>query len=295
MPTNHYFNNYGAKYTEQRLVEDLVTESIKIMGTDCYYLPNDNENARDLIYGEDPLKSFNTAFAIELYPSNVMEYGGDREFFSKFGLEIRSTMTMIMSKRSFAQRIANGNTITRPREGDLIYIPVLNGYGELFEIKFVNQNKDMAMLGRKVPYFYEMELEKFKYSQETISTGIEDIDLVQDVEAYSQKFITSSANGTYQLGEVVFQSTDITIANSYASGVISYYDPSNNILELTELQGEFRIGSIARGQISNARCILSSTDEYLQSQLHADYDNKNIHDEANTIIDFSESNPFGNI
>jgi hypothetical protein len=265
------------------------------MGTDCYYLPNNNEESRDLIYGEDPLKTFTTAYSIELYPSNVMEYGGEKEFFSKFGLEIKSTMTMIVSKRSFAQRISNGSSITRPREGDLIYVPVLNGQGELFEIKFVNQNKDMAMLGRKVPYFYEIELEKFKYSQETISTGIEGIDLIQDVEAYSQKFIISSANGTYQLGEVVFQSTDITIANSYAIGVISYYDPVNNSLELNEIQGEFSLGNIVRGQLSNAISTLSSTDEYLQSQLHAEYDNKHIHDEANTIIDFTENNPFGNI
>ena len=175
MSTNHYFNNYGAK-NEQRLVEDLIVESIKLMGTDVYYLPNENDQARDLIYGEDPLKIFTSAFPIEIYPSNVTDYGGEKEFFSKFGLEIKNQITVIMSKRSFTQRVPQ-NTFTRPREGDLIYIPFLNGTGELYEIKFTNQNKDFFMLGRKAPYFYELEMEKFKYSQEVIDTGIYDIDI----------------------------------------------------------------------------------------------------------------------
>ena len=82
-------------------MEDLIVESIKIMGTDVHYLPNNNEQARDLLYGEDPLKKFNSAFPVEIYPSNVMDYGGEKEFFSKFGLEIKNKITIILSKRSF--------------------------------------------------------------------------------------------------------------------------------------------------------------------------------------------------
>ena len=65
MPTNVYFNNYNSN-AEQRLFEDLIVESIKIMGFDGYYLPNYNDAARDLLYGEDPLKKFDAAFPIEL-------------------------------------------------------------------------------------------------------------------------------------------------------------------------------------------------------------------------------------
>ena len=55
MATSQYFNNYNA-LSEQRVVEDLIVESIKIMGFDGMYLPNDNDQARDLLYGEDPVK-----------------------------------------------------------------------------------------------------------------------------------------------------------------------------------------------------------------------------------------------
>ena len=41
MATSPYFNNYNSK-AEQRVYEDLIVESIKIMGFDGYYLPNNN-------------------------------------------------------------------------------------------------------------------------------------------------------------------------------------------------------------------------------------------------------------
>ena len=190
MATSPYFNNYNAKYDEQRLIEELITESIQIMGFNSYYLPNNNSQARDLIYGEDPVKKFNTAFPLEMYLSSANEYMGEKEMFTKFGLEIRNQVTVIVSKRAFSQRVPQ-NTFTRPREGDLIYIPFLNGTGELYEIKFTNQTKDFFMLGRKVPYYYELELEKFKYSQEIISTGNQDIDSVVTDSAYTCLLYTS--------------------------------------------------------------------------------------------------------
>ena len=97
MATSPYFNNYTAKYDEQRLVEDLITESIQIMGFNSYYLPNNNSQARDLIYGEDPVKKFNTAFPLEMYLSSANDYMGEKEMFTKFGLEIRNQVTVILS------------------------------------------------------------------------------------------------------------------------------------------------------------------------------------------------------
>ena len=139
MATNQYFNNYNS-LAEQRIVEDLITESIKIMGFDGMYLPIENEEDRDILYGEDPVKKFSSAFPVEFYLSSSMEYGGEREFFSKFGLEIKNNINVIISKRSFSQRVPQ-NLYTRPREGDLIYVPFLNGTGELFEINSQTKQK----------------------------------------------------------------------------------------------------------------------------------------------------------
>jgi len=293
MATSVYFNNYNS-LAEQRVIEDLIVESIKIMGFDAYYLPIENETDRDILYGEDPIKRFGSAFPIEFYLSSSMEYGGEKEFFSKFGLEIKNTVNIILSKRSFSQRVPQ-DLLTRPREGDLIYVPFLNGTGELFEIKFTNQTKDFFMLGRKIPFFYELELEKFKYSQEVIDTGVEDIDDVMIQSSYTLDLTTGTGTGTYEPREVVFQSTDNTQANAWVVALVQEWIKPDDSLKVTNIAGEFRDNVAIIGATSNARYYLASYDPLKDSTRNESYDNSYLFDTANNIIDFTETNPFGRI
>ena len=294
MATSQYFSLYSNK-GEQRLIEDLIVESIKIMGTDVFYLPNDNDAARDLLYGEDPVKKFESAFPIEIYPTNVTEYGGEKEFFSKFGLEIKNQMSVIMSKRSFSQRVPQ-NTYTRPREGDLLYIPFLNGTGELYEIKFTNQTKDFFMLGRQVPYFYELELEKFRYSQEAIQTGNDDIDSVVTDSAYTINLYMSGNNNTdYIFKEVVFQTPDYTQANATAVALVQTWTPSLGLLTVTNIAGEFNLNQLIVGASSNAQSTLVSFDPLENPARKEVYDNQYISIQGGDITNTSEINPFGKL
>jgi hypothetical protein len=57
-------------------------------------------------------------------------------------------------------------TITRPREGDLIYFPLSKS---LFEINFVEHENPMYPLGKL--YTYQITAELFTYSYEKIITG----------------------------------------------------------------------------------------------------------------------------
>jgi hypothetical protein len=185
------------------------------MGFDGYYLPNDNDLARDLLYGEDPVKKFQSAFPVEFYLSEALNYTGEKEFFSKFGLEIKNHTKVIISKRSFAQRVPQ-NIFTRPREGDLIWIPYLNNTGELYEITFTDQDKDFNVLGRPTPYFYELHLEKFKFSSELIATGVSAIDDSATQSTYTIELNLGAGTGNYQYGEIVYQSSANTQANATA-------------------------------------------------------------------------------
>lgn len=293
MAISHYFGNYN-NVGEQRIIEDLICESIKIMGFDAFYLPNDNDAARDLLYGEDPVKMFNSAFPVEMYLSNVSDYGGEKDFFSKFGLEIKNTVSVILSKRAFSQRVPQ-NTFTRPREGDLVYIPVTNGVGELFEIKFTNQNKDFSMLGRKVPYFYELEMEKFKYSQEIISTGMPDIDSIVTDSAYTIHLNTGTGTGAYNIQEIVFQSPDSTIANATSYGTVQSWTPSSHILSVTNIFGEFIDGNAIIGSSSNAQYLLTTFDPLHSPAVKENYDNQFINVSASSILNTSETNSFGSL
>jgi hypothetical protein len=294
MATSHYFGNYNNK-GEQRLIEDIIVESIKIMGTDVFYIPNDNDVARDLLYGEDPVKRFEAAYPIEIYPTNVTEYGGEKEFFSKFGLEIKNQMSVIMSKRSFSQRIPQDN-FSRPREGDLLYIPFLNGTGELYEIKFTNQTKDFFMLGRQAPYFYELELEKFRYSQEAIQTGVTDIDSVVTDSAYTINLYVGAGNHTnYILKEIVFQTPTMYQANATAVALVQSWIPRTGVLSVTNIAGEFLENQLIVGASSNAQFMLTSFDPLDAPSRKENYDNQYIDTQAGNIVDMSESNPFGKI
>jgi len=293
MATSNYFNLYGSR-PDQKIIEDLIVESIKIMGFDAYYLPNDNDTARDLLYGEDPVKKFKTAFPLEMYLSNATEYGGDKEMFTKFGLEIRNQVSVIVSKRTFSQRVPQ-NTFQRPREGDLIYIPVLNGVGELYEIKFTNQTKDFFQLGRKLPYFYELDLEKFKYSQEVISTGISDIDGIVTDSGYTLHLNTGIGAGTYLLQEIAYESTDNTFANSIAYGTVQSWIPSTSTLSLSNIYGTFTDGGTAIGNISGASYIVASYDPLETPAIKEPYDNSLTAAAASVFVDKSETNPINGL
>jgi len=301
MATSQYFNNYNSRFQEQRLVEDLIVESIKIMGFDGYYLPNDNDVARDLLYGEDPVKKFQSAFPVEFYLSEALNYTGEKEFFSKFGLEIKNHTKVIVSKRSFAQRVPQ-NTFTRTREGDLVYVPFLNGTGELYEITFTDQDKDFHTLGRVVPYFYELHLEKFKFSSELIATGVREIDESASQATYSIELNLGVGTGNYQYGEIVYQSSANTQANATAVAIVqSWVRSANtataNTLLVSNIAGEFIEGGSIKivGATSNAQYRLSSYDPLKDSVQDDSYDNYIIENSANSIVNFSETNPFGSI
>jgi hypothetical protein len=294
MATSKYFNNYNAKYNEQRLVDDLISESIKIQGFDAYYIPNDNSIARDLLYGEDPVKKFETAFPVEMYLSSVMGTEGQKDFFSKFGLEIRNQVHVLVSRKAFYQRTPQ-TTYMRPLEGDLVYVPFLNGGGELYEIKYVDQNKDGFTLGRKNPYYYELEMEKFKYSQEVISTGIPEIDISSKDSAYTLHLDVGAGTGSYILNELVYQSPDDTYANATTIATAQSWITLTNTLSVIYIAGEFVNGMNIIGQTSNARFTLSTYDP-LDNPGHLEpYSNSLLRASGNTYINTTETNPIGGL
>jgi hypothetical protein len=287
MPTSSFFNNYNSEL-EQSLVESLVHEAINIMGFDGYYIPNDNEINRDLLYGEDPLKTFTTSYSVELYLSNSVDPGMNNDFFSKFGLEIKNNVRVLLSRRAFSEVPQ-----TRPKEGHLIYIPFLSGTGELYEIKFVNDAQDFFTLGRKQPYNWELELELFKYSHEEIYTGIEEIDVVNEVDSYAIEYSMSTGSGIYEAKEIVYQGPDL--ANSLCRATVQFWNEQTNILKVTNIIGEFNVNTSIIGATSGASYNLSTYDALNNPQYRDAWDNKVVELESDVIIDNTESNPFGNL
>ena len=134
MATNPYFNLHGTNTPEQRLIENLIIESIKTYGTDVYYCPR-TLNDEDTLMGEDNTSSYNSAHTIEMYIKSVDGFEGEGDFISKFGLQIKDQITFTVAKRRWAELNVQGEgRAESPAEGDLIYFPLGD---RLFEIKYV--------------------------------------------------------------------------------------------------------------------------------------------------------------
>jgi len=133
MALNKYFQN-GAK-SEQNLYESLVIESIQIHGIDVYYIPR-KIIKRDFVLNEDVVSTFDKAFKVEMYVEEMEGFEGDSKIYEKFGLEVRDEMTLRVAKyrwNQLIQRHGYADDAVRPREGDLIYVPL---YKSIFEIRY---------------------------------------------------------------------------------------------------------------------------------------------------------------
>lgn len=289
MPTSPYFNNYSPATTnEQLLLEDVIVESIQIMGHDVWYIPRDSYNGIDEIWGESINAKFTRAFAIEAYLANVEGYEGDGDFFSKFGLDIRDTTNLIVSHRSFHRYIPR-SVVPRPREGDLIYVPVMK---KLFEIKFVEEELLFFSLGRRNPYIYELRCDLFRYSGEELDTGVKEIDVVEKDNSYAIALDVINGNGqTYHMNEIVYQGSNLS--SSLARATVKSFDPIIGKLELYNIVGEFSVNTAIRGVTSNAVFTVTTKDTMGDYTYYDLRDNKPLQDDAENVIVITEDNPFG--
>jgi hypothetical protein len=294
--TNVFFNNFPANQvtSEQLLVEDLVIESLGINGMDVYYMPRTSGDSVDLLYGEDTLKQYTSAYPIEMYLENVTGMDGEGDFMSKFGLEIRDELTLLVSRRRFASTV---NQI-RPFEGDLIYIPLIQNF---FEITFVEHENNQAMfytLGRGRGgnvYVYALKLKQFVFSNELILTGNAEIDeQIRDSYPRTRLTLKSGGSGVYVADEIVYQSADTTYANSSAEATVHDY-VSGTSLDVYRLSGDFTANSFVYGVTSGAawRINTESDTATMDNAFEDIIDNNRIEGEADNVIDFTEHNPFG--
>jgi hypothetical protein len=292
MATNVYFNNYPQSQitSEQLLVEDLVIEALKIYGMDCYYLPRTSRDQVDYLFGEDTLKQYISAYPIELYLENVTGMDGEQDFISKFGLEIRDEIQFLVSRRRFAASIP----LTRPLEGDIIYVPLVKNF---FEITFVEHENDQAMfytLGRGRGgnvYVYALKLKQLVFSNEIIQVGISEIDDSARNYYPRTRISLTSGSGKFINDEIVYQGANLSAATAQA--VVYDFTPNTSI-DIIKVKGTFASGQITGNTSGAVWTINTISDTATMNTAYEDIvDNARIEAESDGIIDFSETNPFG--
>ena len=202
MPTSPYFPTYYAGHSgEQGLVQDLVDEQIKLFGTDIYYIPR--IVLQDSTLDEVRYSKYQEQFQIEMILQNVMGFGDNAEFISKFGLRITDEIIFRVSTRRWDEEVAEHSpslTVTsRPNEGDLLYFPLTK---DIYEIKFVGKEEPFFQFGKI--QFYAITAEIYEIGSDDFDTGVDEIDDVEITFASSIKlFMDPGGSGDFTVGEEI--------------------------------------------------------------------------------------------
>ena len=282
MPTNVFFNH--AVQTEQHLYEDLVVEALRMYGHNVFYLPREIIE-EDSILNEDVQSKFGDSYQVEMYIENTDGFEGEGDLMSKFGLQIRDQATFIISLRTWERFVSldeNLATSFRPNEGDLIYFPLS---GSMFEIKFVEHEDPFYQVGKL--FVFKLKCELVEYSQEDFDTGIGDIDLIEDEQAYTTVMSMGSGNGqNYVVNE------NITKGGTVVGEVVTW----NNItskLTVKDVTTTLAVNDVLVGATSTAQFTITSIDDRMVFSNDASAQNKDFEDQDSNYLDLSEVNPFG--
>jgi len=282
MATNSFFTQ--GTTGEQDLVGSLVTEQIKMFGKDVYYIPRTLVD-RDSVFEEDSLSAFNGAYLIEAYIEDATGFRGDGDMFSKFGVRISDQITFIISRERFtaavddnAQLIVEG----RPNEGDLIHLPMAN---KTFEIQFVEHEVPFYQLGKV--HVWGLRCELFEYSDEDFNTGVAEIDAVEVNFANAVTInVADGGTGDFVAGEIV------TGGSSNVTSEVKTWNSATRQLVVYNRSGMYAIPETLTGNTSGAAWT-SATYNTLNNMNSETDQNFTLETQADAILDFTESNPFG--
>ena len=322
MAVNKHFHTSGAAAvtTEKNLYADLVAEAIQIYGHDVHYLDR-TLVAEDTVLGEDSISKFQYSAPIEMYMEDADGgFAGERELMTQFGLQNLSEATFVVSKDRFQGktkqvRIESGTDTTggsilvesgtldsdyklegstfyivsetdatdsdRPLEGDAIYHPILK---KLFEINFVDHDDPFHQLDTNP--VYKMRCRLFEYSSEALDTGISAIDAIEDALS-TQALIYQF---TLEQSSAVNEDIRLEWGHSADAGLVLEETDGDNIV------GENDESSVGESVLlENGSYLLN--EEYIVGDMESTGDqtaqNDLFYALDDTILDFSESNPFG--
>lgn len=286
MAVNHYFTQ--GTLTEQLLYEDIVIETLKIFGQDCVYLPREITN-KDIFFNDDSISKFTKNYKIEMYIENIEGFDGEGDLFTKFGVEIRDEASFVISRRRWNSVVKSQNNAInfyRPREGDLIYLPLSKS---IFEIQKVETESPFYQL-KNLPLF-RMRASLFEYNDEDFDTGIDAIDNIEADAAYQTSLTLTSTPMSFIVGETVIQTLS---GGTVMRGEVADRNDSDGILYLAHIgSNDGTFAQFTTGTITGSTSSATATVTAVLERNNIDLNNQNSVFDNIDFIDFSETNPFG--
>ena len=208
--------------------------------------------------------------------------------------------SFILSEESGTEFYLLSDTATtdadRPQEGDLVFHPT---FSKMFEISFVDHDDPFHQLDNNP--VYKLRCRQFEYSQEVIDTGIAEIDEIEDdlsknpLDSQFTLEQSSAVNenirifhSAHEEGLLLLDGTDGSSTDT-GDNVLFENDSTsvgeNILLEGTGADGETASYLIQEDVIVGDYTTRGSQDKTAQNELFDSLDDD--------VLDFSESNPFG--
>jgi hypothetical protein len=262
-------------------------------GQDVYYLPREIVN-KDKIFLDDVPSRFGSAYKIEMYIENTEAFDGEGDLFTKFGIELRDQANFIVSRKRWKQlvgtRLAEKANF-RPREGDLIYLTLSQS---IFEIRKVETESPFFQL-QNLPTF-RMQCELFEYNDEDFDTRVDEINGVEEESAFQYFLTMETGTGlSYQVGEIVTQTFDDYVMK----GEVTDWSDSDGFLQIAHAgatDGKFHT-FVNNTTLVGATSLTSAIPTFVEelNNIQRDAQNQTFDDFESDFLDFSESNPFGDL
>jgi len=322
--TAFHTSNFASIVTERNLYSDLIKEAIQIYGHDVYYMDR-TLVAEDTILGEDSLSKFRTQHPIEMYMEDADGgFAGEKELMNQFGLQNLSEATFVVNKLRFQEltkqiTIESGTdeeeggsilleagtlalTTTdlegsdfyiisetdatdsdRPFEGDAIYHPILK---KMFQVNFVDHDEPFFQLDSNP--VYKLRCRLFDYASEELNTGIDDIDAIEDalsLNLLNFQFTLEQESEVGQSLSIDSELYNIDVDDVTIDATIVSTDSSSSG-ESILLENSADTGNAEYLLQEEARSLGDTiNDKTAQNELFDTLDD--------TVLDFTESNPFG--
>ena len=86
--------------SEQRLIQELINEQLKIYGVEVTYIPRKIVK-KDNILNEIQSSKFNDNFLLEAYVNTYEGHGGAGDILTKFGMSLKDELSITISKERF--------------------------------------------------------------------------------------------------------------------------------------------------------------------------------------------------
>ena len=281
-------NNLHSLATERSLYQNLIKEAIQIYGHDVYYV-NRETVALDNVLGEDALSKYTNAEPIEMYVEDNTGFGGDKEIINQFGLENRNEITFVVSKERFQEMDSQINL--EEGEGSIA-----------LEDGSVDQTDNFSTVSTLTGNFYIL--------QDTATTDADrpqEGDLVYhpifakmfeiNFVDHDEPFYQLDNNPVYKLRCKQFEYASEILDTGIATIDAIEGDLSTDARQY-QITLENEVGSVLLENAAdtgiNSYII---TEDYIVGDYDTDKTSQNeLFDQLDdTVLDFTESNPFGDV